>query len=404
LSQVQNFRLFSDGSKFTVRIMLLAGDLALPTAIFFTNYSADLYAPFLFPLLFPRRLTRPLAPRSKFSRTRFEPTRFQKDPEGNGFVEISLVHPGSYDYFLEYSLDAVNKRTRMSHFLMYPQLKLNDYVLPFDGVCMQTVIPKWLGPVGGWDKHFRLAADAGYNAVHFAPLQKPGLSSSPYSLYDQLSFSDEIFGANVPDPQKLEVMRGYATRLQKEFGLLSLTDMVWNHTACNTPWLSEHPEAGYNLLNTPHLKPAFVLDQGIQDFSARIVEFCGSAEVSNEDDLGRVMHTFQEKLLPGLKLWEFFSIPVEKNVALFKEFLQQGQGERTPSKPEGSSFSEEMALLAEKGVSFEPGLEHDRLGKRVDLGMAFDFFFDTIGRNDEAKSERPWGRRPRGGGGWGGGG
>ena len=31
---------------------------------------------------------------------------------------------------------------------------------------------------------------------------------------------------------------------REEYGLLSLTDVVLNHTANDGPWLAEHPEAG----------------------------------------------------------------------------------------------------------------------------------------------------------------
>ena len=33
-----------------------------------------------------------------------------------------------------------------------------------------------------------------------------------------------------------------------EYGLLSLTDVVLNHTANDSPWLLDHPEAGEWLL------------------------------------------------------------------------------------------------------------------------------------------------------------
>jgi hypothetical protein len=46
-------------------------------------------------------------------------------------------------------------------------------------------------------------------------------------------------------------------------GLLLLVDVVYNHTSPDAAWLKDHPEACYNLNNTPHLKPGFVLDQGM---------------------------------------------------------------------------------------------------------------------------------------------
>lgn len=49
--------------------------------------------------------------------------------------------------------------------------------------------------------------------------------------------------------------------MHADWGMFFLVDVVWNHTASDSAWLREHPEAGYNLKNSPHLKPAYDLDR-----------------------------------------------------------------------------------------------------------------------------------------------
>lgn len=37
-------------------------------------------------------------------------------------------------------------------------------------------------------------------------------------------------------------------------------------------WIKEHPECGYNLVNSPHLRPAWVLDRAIFHLTTRVAE------------------------------------------------------------------------------------------------------------------------------------
>ncbi len=40
-----------------------------------------------------------------------------------------------------------------------------------------------------------------------------------------------------------------------------------NHTANNSTWIVDHPDATYNTDDCPHLWSAWVLDKAMQDFS-----------------------------------------------------------------------------------------------------------------------------------------
>jgi len=72
--------------------------------------------------------------------------------------------------------------------------------------------------------------------------------------------------------------------------VLAICDLVLNHTANETPWLVTNPEVGYNLTNSPHLRPAYLLDcllfQMSYDISQGKYENRGlPSEINNEEHL-----------------------------------------------------------------------------------------------------------------------
>ena len=123
----------------------------------------------------------------------------------------------------------------------------SQVILPLDGICILTVIPKWLPTLSRWPEFFRTFADSGYNMVHFAPVSSRGISNSPYSIYDQLSISSDLFEEKLTEEKKHQIINNMLRKIHSEYGILSITDVVWNHTACNSFWLQEHPEAGLKI-------------------------------------------------------------------------------------------------------------------------------------------------------------
>lgn len=114
----------------------------------------------------------------------------------------------------------------------------DQYVnLPLNGLAILTVVSKWMGPMDQWRKHFEEASQRGYTMLHWTPLQERGESGSPYSIRSQLLYDENVGADATTVEQTLNLAR-------EEYGLLSMTDIVLNHTANDSPWLLDHPEAG----------------------------------------------------------------------------------------------------------------------------------------------------------------
>ena len=241
---------------------------------------------------------------------------------------------------------------------MTPSLEINGKEITASSLAVCSVLSKFLGPVDQWNQYMKYTADKGYNMVHFTPLMERGSSNSPFSLFNQLKFDPTAFDSE-------DEVREMVSRMEKEHGILSLTDVVWNHTAHNSEWLQHHPEAGYNRISAPWLESAYEFDDALLEFSKNIEEYGCPVDIKTKEDLLLVMEGIKEHVVKKLKLWEYYILDVDANAnAIIQKHLDR-DSEETVEFLENEGFSE-ATTLSEKALFLSKyGMRGaDRLGER----------------------------------------
>lgn len=242
----------------------------------------------------------PASSESKFDRHKFQEididTSFHKDIS----ITVPIFQPGPYSYYITYQNEnEEEEKTKQFYFTVPPHLTINGAYLPFNSINIESVVSKWIGELPNWDKFFEYVSEKGYNMIHFTPLQQRGSSNSPYSIFDQLKFDPTLFKDN-------DSAKKFITETLSKHNLLSLTDVVWNHTADNSEWLRDFPDAGYNGETAPHLKSAIELDGALLDFSDKLAELNLPTEVNSPDDISVLIDGIQTHVLNTLNLWQYY--------------------------------------------------------------------------------------------------
>ncbi|KAL1895883.1 bifunctional 4-alpha-glucanotransferase/amylo-alpha-1,6-glucosidase [Sporothrix stenoceras] len=270
---------------------------------------------------------------AEFQRDHFR--EFKLDPDFHRTIHISvpIYHPGAFAFYTTYaalpnlstelseraSFDEEKKTTPLYYIDVAPRLRLDDRPLPLEALSVFSIISKFLGKYpNDWERHLRGISDRGYNMIHFTPLQQRGESDSPYSLYDQLAWDPICFPRGEQDVQDM------VRSLETNHSLLSLTDIVLNHTANNSPWLLDHPDAGYNLKTAPHLEAAYLLDTKLLDLGDRLSELGLPTDLQSTDDLVKIMDAIKKECVAGIRLWEYYVLDVELDAANAAESWTNG--------------------------------------------------------------------------------
>ncbi|GKZ18559.1 hypothetical protein AbraIFM66951_003440 [Aspergillus brasiliensis] len=251
-----------------------------------------------------------------FNRSAFRSFSLSPDFNKNIQLDVPITSAGSFAFYVTFSplpefsvlSTPTPEPTRTpTHYIdVSPRLTLRGQDLPLNALSIYSVISKFMGQYPKeWDKHLNGISQRNYNMVHFTPLMKRGASNSPYSIFNQLEFDDAVFPNGEDDVARL------IAKMENEYGLLSLTDVVWNHTAHNSKWLEEHPEAGYSVETAPWLEAALELDTALLKFGQDLQTLGLPTEFQNVDDLMKVMNVMRDKVIVGIRLWEFYAIDVK---------------------------------------------------------------------------------------------
>ncbi|KAH8602963.1 putative glycogen debranching enzyme [Bisporella sp. PMI_857] len=245
---------------------------------------------------------------------------FKLKPDFNRTIEISIpIHgAGAFSFYTTYSplpelSDTTTKslsstKTETFYIDVAPRLTLEGERLPLPAVSVFSLISKLMGKYPkDWEKHLTGIRERGYNMIHFTPLQERGESNSPYSIYDQLAFDKESFPRGEKDIAEL------VENMEKNYGLLGMTDVVLNHTANNSKLLEEHPDVGYNVSTAPWLRSALELDTALLEFGSQLASLGLPTKLESVDDLLKIMNSVKVHVVAKLKLWEFYVINVERD-------------------------------------------------------------------------------------------
>ena len=268
----------------------------------------------------------------RFDRQHFHEYPLQADFNTTLAIDVAVNLAGAFAFFTTYtplpdfsaSLSGTSSmeptRTDTYYIDVCPELKINKELTPLDSLSIFSVISKFMGTYpSDWDKHLQGIARRNYNMVHFTPLSQRGWSNSPYSIYDQCIFDPISF------PNGEKDVANMIAKMENEYGLLGLTDVVWNHTASNSKWLEEHPEVGYNLETAPYLEPALELDNALLQYGEDLGSLGLPTSINTMDELNQCIDGIKPHVLAKLRLWEYYVVDVAADARLAVDAWVNGE-------------------------------------------------------------------------------
>lgn len=308
-------------------------------------------------------------------------------------ISVPIYLPGAYSYYVTYAAlpelsqsleDGTAREDKKQSPFFYidvaPRLSLDGEPLPLSALSVFSIISKFMGRYPqDWEKHLAGISDRGYNMIHFTPLQVRGDSNSPYSLRDQLGWDPACFPAGEKDVKKL------VDSLERNHSLLSLTDIVLNHTANNTDWLLEHPDAGYNLTTAPWLESAYLLDTRLLDLGYKLEKLGLPVQVKSDEDLYKIMGAVKT-VLSDIRLWEYYALDVDRDADAGVEAWAGGRADQEALKLPVGTVDEQAAFLRSGLAGVDRMGERFRRKVKPEVGAAY--LTAVVGKSDSATDEQ----------------
>ncbi|KAM6908602.1 glycogen debranching enzyme-like [Lycodopsis pacificus] len=308
----------------------------------------------------------------KFECLKFHPLDWvypnEREDGRDKYCKLDLTVAGSYQYYFSCG---DKEKVSGGYIVVDPVLRVgaNNDILPLDCISSQTYLAKCLGPLDKWLDRLRVAKETGYNMIHFTPLQKLGVSGFCYSIADQLKLNPDF----LPEGQHYtwEDIGALVEMLRKDWNMVCITDVVYNLTAVGSEWIHLHPECGYNLVNSPYLKPAWLLDRALWHLSCEVAEGKYAergvpALFHDEWNMNALRGILWQQVFSRLRLWEFLQVNVDEAVEQFRQLLKTGSLGVRSTSTSSPEYKKQLKMAQDPW--------HRRFGNTVDMNSAVDIF------------------------------
>lgn len=324
------------------------------------------------------------------------------------WVSIDIKVSGVYNYMYKWASYKDEPIKMRGTFIVEPNL-----TIPLNSLSMHTYIVKCLGALEQWESKLSLTKYCAYNSVHFTPIQQRGSSQSAFSIYDHLSLDDSVIpkceeSNELSSPDSLDLFSiqnkycknfSYANdKRMSKFGhylknlfsskqMISIIDIVWNHCSFDCKWLKDHPEAGYNLYNSPHLVLAYILDRELyivareigngvyaesHALTSKVPNSSNDAAVYKE----RLLSILEDNVIKRAKLDQFYVINVDEEIHSIQQLFANNNAVASNLTQTTTDTQIELKIV----------LNYRRYGATIDRQLALQLFYGHLSNTSSSGS------------------